>query len=262
MKYMKDLTNQERHIVNYILQNPETVFRVTANELGKLTFTSSSTIVRLCKKFGTKGYPDFQLQFALEYKDSHLKDQLIHRNDGNYKDFLDKVDAIPFIYEEALLQTRKKFRIDDLIEIIGWLKDANRIEIYGVDANYYIAQQVCAKWSEIGLHAVAYNSVNYHLLNNVKNNKKTVSFVISHTGTNKAIIDIAKTIKTFNRKVIAISGNEENELVKLTDKNIQSYYNNESLHLTKTFNIVTTQYIFDVLYIGTIEDKDIRRKTQ
>lgn len=27
MMYMKDLTNQERHIVEYILQNPETVLR-------------------------------------------------------------------------------------------------------------------------------------------------------------------------------------------------------------------------------------------
>lgn len=87
MKYMKDLTNQEKHVVDYILQNPETIFKVTANELAKQTFTSSSTIVRLCKKFGTKGYPDFQLQFALEYRNSNLTEQLLHRNEGDNKEF-------------------------------------------------------------------------------------------------------------------------------------------------------------------------------
>ena len=254
MKYMKDLTSQEKNIVEYILQNPETIFKVNANELAKLTYTSSSTIVRLCKKIGTNGFPDFQLQFALEYKESKYNNRSQHANVGINKEFLEKVDSIPSIYEEALIQTRDQFNIEDLIEIISWLKDSSRIEVYAVDVNYYIAQQVCAKWNEIGIHAIAYNSVNYHLLSYSKNNKKTISFVISHTGSNKAIIDIAKSIKSSNRKVISISGTKNNELAKLADKNIQSYYNNEIPHLTKIFNVITTQYIFDLLYLGTIED--------
>lgn len=68
MKYSYNLTSQEQYIVNYILENPTVVFNATANELAKLTFSSSSTIVRLCKKLGLKGYPDFQLKLALEYK--------------------------------------------------------------------------------------------------------------------------------------------------------------------------------------------------
>jgi RpiR family transcriptional regulator, carbohydrate utilization regulator len=255
--YMKDLTNQERNIVEYILQNPKTVFKITANELAKLTYSSSSTIVRLCKKLGTQGFPDFQLQFALEYKESSLRNQLQIAGVGDNKEILDKVNSIPFIYEEGLIQTKKQFNLEDLAEIIDWLKEANRIEVYGVDANYYIALQICARWNEVGINATAYNSVNYHLLNNTGKNTKTISFVISHTGTNKAIIDIAKTIKTIktsNRKVIAISGTKDNDLAKLADKNIQSYYNSDIPHFIKVFNVITTQYIFDVLYLGTIED--------
>lgn len=250
---MKDLTNQERHIVEYIIENPEIIFKVTANELAKLTYTSSSTIVRFCKKVGTKGFPDFQLQFALEYKESNLKNQLQNVVVGDNKEFIDQVHSIPFIYEEALIETQKRFNMEDLVEIIDWLKGASRIDVYGVDMNYYIAQQVCAKWNEIGISASAYNSVNYHLLNNTKSNSTTVSFVISHTGKNKAIIDIAKAIKSFNQKVIAISGTKRNELAMLADKNIQSYYNHETPHLIKIFNVITTQYIFDVFYLGTID---------
>jgi len=254
MKYKGDLTEQETHIVEYIIQNPEMVFKVTANELAELTFTSSSTIVRLCKKLGTKGFPDFQLQFALEYKESSLVKKIKKEKNRDNNEILHKIDTIPYIYEEAVIQTRKRFKIKNLREIIVWLKKASRIEVYGVDANYYIAQLVCAKWNEIGIHAVAYNSVNFNLLNNEKNNKKTVSFVISHTGTNNAIIDIAKAIKSSNRKIIAISGSKNNDLASLVDKNIQSYYNPEDLQLMKMFNAITTQYIFDVLYLGLLEE--------
>jgi DNA-binding MurR/RpiR family transcriptional regulator len=89
---MKDLTNQERNIVEYILQNPKTVFKITANELAKLTYSSSSTIVRLCKKLGTQGFPDFQLQFALEYKESSLRNQLQIAGVGDNKE----IRSIPF----------------------------------------------------------------------------------------------------------------------------------------------------------------------
>ncbi|WP_019637878.1 MurR/RpiR family transcriptional regulator [Paenibacillus fonticola] len=67
MKYMKNLTTQEKSIVDYILKQPGMVFEVTAQELARLTYTSSSTVVRLCKKLGVKGYPDFQLKMALDY---------------------------------------------------------------------------------------------------------------------------------------------------------------------------------------------------
>ncbi|UOQ86989.1 MurR/RpiR family transcriptional regulator [Gracilibacillus salinarum] len=252
MKYMKDLTNQEIHIVEYILHNPETVFKLTASELAKLTYTSSPTIVRLCKKLGTKGFPDFQLQFALEYKESDLTNKIKSEDDQDKNELQSKIDSLPYIYEEAVIETRKHFNISELTEIIDWLRDAHRIDIYGVDANYYIAQQVCAKWNEIGVHAMSHNSVNYHLLNNARDNQTTVSFVISHTGTNNAIIDIAKKIKPTNQKVISITGSQDNDLARIADKNIQSYYNNKIAHLVKLTNIITTQYIFDVLYLGLL----------
>ncbi|WP_458125721.1 MurR/RpiR family transcriptional regulator [Paenibacillus sp. Z3-2] len=66
LKYASQLTAQEKHIVDYILNNPEVVFDSTAHELAQQTYTSSSTIVRLCKKLGTKGYPDFQLKLAVQ----------------------------------------------------------------------------------------------------------------------------------------------------------------------------------------------------
>lgn len=154
MKYMYNLTSQEQYIVNYILENPTAIFDLTANELAKLTFTSSSTIVRLCKKLGLKGYPDFQLKLALEYKKDRTEDKGA-ANFSESKSSIYGIDLVPDLYERAFIETRRMVNQDNFLRIVEWIKAAERIDVYGVDINYYIAQQACAKWNEVGLMAVA-----------------------------------------------------------------------------------------------------------
>ncbi|MEK3991646.1 MurR/RpiR family transcriptional regulator [Robertmurraya sp. FSL R5-0851] len=251
MKFMYNLTSQEQYIVNYILENPSVVFHSTANELAKLTYSSSSTIVRLCKKLGLKGYPDFQLKFALEYKYDQIDESKREVTESGDKSLVKEIDLVPAIYEQALLETRKMFNEKSMINIIDWLKTAERIDVYGVDMNYYVAQQACAKWNEVGVMAVAYNSANQHYLTNLKNTSSTVSFVISHTGKNKAMIDIAKRLRNNNMKVIGITGSRDSTIAKICDECIITYSSEEQLNLSKIYSMMSSLYIFDVLYMSS-----------
>lgn len=251
MKYSYNLTSQEQYIVNYILENPTVVFNATANELAKLTFSSSSTIVRLCKKLGLKGYPDFQLKLALEYK----QDGKAEKKDTDFsetKSSIYGIDLVPGFYERAFTETRRMFNHASLEHIIEWLRTAERIDVYGVDINYYIAQQACAKWNEVGMMAVAYNSANQHYLTNLKNTSSTISFVISHTGRNKAMIDIAKRLQNNHMKVIGITGSRDSALAKLCDEVIMTYSSDKQLELSKIYNMMSSVYIFDVLYMNSL----------
>lgn len=255
MKYIDNLTDQEQHIIDYILKHPDKLFDLTTSELAKATFTSSSTIIRLCKKLGAKGFPDFQIKFALEYRDLNMeKYQMSNGSLNGDKEINKSIYSLSFIYEEAIYETRKTLDNERIAKIVKWIKSTDRVDIYGVDANYYIAQQICARWSEFGLNALAFNSINKHYLTNIKKKGKHISFVISHTGNNQAIIDIAKTIKLYDQKVIAITGNEKSPIVSIVDDYIKSYTSAERLALSKIFNNTSTQYIFDVLYLNLLDN--------
>lgn len=253
MKYMQNLTAQEKHIVEYILANPQIVFDTTANELAKLTYTSSSTIVRLCKKLDTKGYPDFQLKLALEFKQNNMEDKAA-KSTLNKESLIEGIDSIPYIYEQALTETRRMFDEKSLVKIVDWIMASKRIDIYGTDNNYYIAQQACAKWNEVGVTAIAYNSANQHYLNSPNINTSTVSIIISRTGRNKAMIEIAKILKKNNMKVVAVTGNKDSMVAKVSDETILTYVEHERMYLDKIVARMSAQYILDVLYVSTITD--------
>lgn len=246
MQSIQQLTTQEQHIVDYILNNPTIVFEKTAHELAKLTLTSPSTIVRLCKKLGTSGYPDFQLKLALDYRQH---EEVAVRQ--NIDQIHHPIELIPAIYDQAIVETKRMLDHNTLHTIVNWIKQANRIDIYGSDANYYIAQQACAKWNESGITAIAQNTINHHYLSHPHLDITTLSFVISHTGKNRSMLEIAQALKDKQMRVIAITADHYAPLAKISDYALYTH-TVSSRTLNKICSTVSTQYLFDLLYMQSI----------
>ena len=57
---LKNLTSQEKAVVEYILDNPKDLLDMNVSELAKASYTSSSTVIRLCKKLEVKGFADLK----------------------------------------------------------------------------------------------------------------------------------------------------------------------------------------------------------
>ena len=62
-EYKKNASPTENAIINYILDKPEETSRLTVHQLAEKTYTSASSIIRLCKKNGFSGYKEFIKEF-------------------------------------------------------------------------------------------------------------------------------------------------------------------------------------------------------
>jgi DNA-binding MurR/RpiR family transcriptional regulator len=56
----EELTKRQQIAAKYVSENTERIAFITARELGELTGTSESTIIRLCYSLGFSGYSDLQ----------------------------------------------------------------------------------------------------------------------------------------------------------------------------------------------------------
>ena len=61
MNELRNLTSQEKSVVEHINSHPKDLLDMNVNELAKASFTSASTIIRLCKKLDVKGFSDLKL---------------------------------------------------------------------------------------------------------------------------------------------------------------------------------------------------------
>lgn len=68
LKLFKEGTSSDLSIRDYILENMESIKKLSARELGKVTYISAATVVRFCSKLGYQGYSDFKIKFVSELK--------------------------------------------------------------------------------------------------------------------------------------------------------------------------------------------------
>jgi len=83
-EFKKEASATEKAIIDYILKNPEETSRLTIYKLAEKTYTSPSSIIRLCKKNGYSGFKEFSKELIYEqairtnYKEASMSEGMIH----------------------------------------------------------------------------------------------------------------------------------------------------------------------------------------
>ncbi|MBR3352129.1 MAG: MurR/RpiR family transcriptional regulator, partial [Erysipelotrichaceae bacterium] len=73
-----NVSTVEKEIANYIISNPDRVTKMSIHELAKESYSSTSSIVRLCKNLGYSGFKEFKHALLAELMafgdtESHLE---------------------------------------------------------------------------------------------------------------------------------------------------------------------------------------------
>lgn len=253
LKFLKNLTSQEAAVRDYIIQNPECVFNLTASELANVSYTSASNIVRLCKKLGFNGYQDFRLQYAREYSAINEINKLLSKKSIEEISNTDDICVlISSIYDLAIKNTQSHLNTKQIFHIANKISDGKRLDIYGLGNRYNVALKTCYKFQSIGVNAVAKNTLDFqHLISN-KDNRKIVNFILSNSGENKALLEYAEILKKFNLYTCSITGLQSQELANLCDDAIFVDSGLSFKGVGSLFFQTSVEYVLDILYVTCI----------
>ena len=73
-------TNLEADLARYILDHADEVVEMRLGDLSKRAFVSTASIIRLCRKVGTNGYPDFRIALATELERGRITRRAVDAN--------------------------------------------------------------------------------------------------------------------------------------------------------------------------------------
>lgn len=250
MMSLEHLTSQEQSVVSYIIDHQECIFNMSAIELAKASYTSPSTVVRLCQKLGESGYSSFKMKYVSEYPSWMKMKSVFEQTPFDQNVTIDDIaDLLPMIYMRGIDYTKSHIDKKAMIRCINYIKQSQSVDIYGVGLNYDIAKITCYKLMDIGIRAHCFDSIHweYAKLNELEN-KKPVNILISHTGKNPAMLDIAKRLKQYHQRTICISGvNEDKSLSHLCDESIFIMTAKDTLSYSNTVFSMSTIYILDII---------------
>lgn len=253
LKEVRDFTQSEKNIAEFVLENPNQIQKITADNLAQRTYTSRATVTRFCHKLGMKGYRDFQQQLSLDLSDLNRIKNLISDDpiDGSTQ-YEELVDIIPSIYEKALTHTKMVVDHEVIKRVIGAIHQANHLSLYGIGISNILAQSAAFKLMTIGIECSAYDGLNEHYVLAKKNRSKEMAIVFSLTGTNPTILSIARYLKEKDIFVVAIIGNKSAQMNEICDEVIEFYPQETLLSFEALDSFMSATYIIDLIFTNLL----------
>lgn len=249
LREMKNFTNHERDVAEYILGHMDQIPDISAGELARASLTSKATVVRLSKKLGLSGYQELKRRLVAEMNQSERISQLISKEPitGN-SSYSDIILTLPGLYDKAITNTRLTLDKNTMMRIGRFLQGAECIDIYGTGISYVLAQAAAFKFATLGLECSAYESINGHYLA-ARKHKRTVAFLISFTGANRTVERMGEYLMTAtNNHIVGILGPHSQVTGKWCHEVVEIPNRDSVLSLDVITSFMAGNYVFDIFF--------------
>lgn len=246
------LREAEKKVVEFINKNPEEIIHLSITEVAERSGTSESSVVRLCKRLGYKGFQDLKINLA---RDVITPEKQIHED-------IEPNDDVRMIKKkifqsniQALYDSNEVLNEDMLAEAVDAISKANRIEFYGTGGSASVAMDAQHKLLKLGIKCYCYNDSTLQAMSAGVVEKNDVVIGISHTGTNTDILHALKLAKENGATIICITNLSKSPMTKISDIHLQTM-SNETMFRTDAISSRIAQLTIVDILVAAIANTD------
>ena len=218
-QYRESASPAERGLVMKLLEDPEAIAGLSIHELAELGFASPSTVSRLCKKLGLRGYRDFQRQLIYDLA-------LLRESERSMIDDLHPTDTTAQTAAkvvkgniDALTLTEKLNDASVFDACVDLMAEARAINLFGMGASLLSARDLHYKLLRIGVVCNLIDDWHGQLLYASNSGPGDVAIAISYSGSTREVNTCVSKAKERGARVIAITGSGfDSALASLADE--------------------------------------------
>ena len=248
---LTDLTQNEKTLVYYMQNNSEDFIRMSASEISKACFISTSSIYRLCKKVGLAGLAELKVQVSLSINE-YLKEQNSLNFDYPFKQNETQNQVVlkmKELYEQTIQSSLNLIDLNTLKLVASILKKAIYIDFYTSAGNIYFAENFKFQMQEIGTFINVPIEEYHQLLTASTSDEKHVAIIVSFEGRGLITKNLANILKKNNTPIILISSTNDNPITKYADYHLYLSSNDNHFNKISSFSTrLSLLYLLDCIY--------------
>lgn len=235
------MTQVQKRIADFILQNPEFVVKGSISDLASATnVKSEASIVRFYRTLGYDGFKDFKIQIAQE-----LAGQVFYHSSEDIK-MTDSVDEIKRkVFSGTITCATECMRrndVQDYERAAELILNADHVILLGYGAASAIAQYAQFRFLELGIHAHFSPDPHMNAPILAHPNENTLIICISKSGETLDLLRPLQQLPEGVCKVLSITNSEDSSLTALSDVVIATHTDGIN-YLTDAMNTRTVQMI-------------------
>ena len=246
------MNNSDREIAEFILSNTEAVTRMSIQELGRATFSSASTIYRMCRSLGFQGFKDFKQSLiydaAMRSRENKPEKEEIQRADS-----LEKIVEIVTCNNILSLENTKSLvDLRSLEQCVSLMAEARTVLLFGLGASFSVVRDAYLKFLRINKPCSANEDWHAQLLTARNSGTKDLGIVISNSGETPEMLECIKQMQKNGTPVIAITRTVNSPVAKLADHTLYAAANETQPQNDALFSRISQLNVMDILYAAYV----------
>lgn len=246
------MSTTEASIARYICAHPKEAVQLTVRELADKTYSSPSSVVRLCRFAGFDGYKKFRQELLLEV---HTLGET-----GSHEEVeLDGTSTIPGIIEgitrrniQCLEDTQHLLSAEEVAACVELIRNADTILLFGIGASLGVARDAYLKFLRVDKPCVINDDWHSQLLQARNAKKEDVGIVFSYSGQTTEMIECIKAMKANGTPVIAVTRSAPSPVAKLADHRLHTATNELTFRIGALSSRMAQLNVVDILYAGFV----------
>jgi len=251
------LSQTQRQLADYILDNGEEVPFLTVHELAHNADVSMATISRFAKELNFDGYKEFKTQLGKDSLPSVTGFfQAITSSDSD-EDIIDKVFRGNIT---SLEDTLKIVDHDELLRVARTLAISERIVFLGIGGSGNIARDAALRMSQLDIQAEAHSDSYEMLIQAHRMKKNEVAFGISHTGRSAITVQAMELASAGGATTIGMSNSLKSPLHETSDSFLCTSFPESQLESASLSSLIAQMCVIDALYLLVARYKAVSLK--
>lgn len=242
-------SEKEKRIADYILANGKKIIHSTINEVAEELRVAEATVFRFCKRLGFQGFQAMKIALAADLvnpiEDIH---ETIEETD-NEKEVAEKVFRSNIRTLEDTLGILNEELFNAAVHAIV---RARKVEFYGNGGSAVVAMDAHHKFIRSGIQTAAYGDPHLQIMSASQLTDEDVVVLISHSGTNKDILQVTDIVKANGAVTICITNYAVSPLSKKVDIPLHTVSRETDYRSEALASRIAQLSIVDALYVNVM----------
>ncbi|MGH4124349.1 MAG: MurR/RpiR family transcriptional regulator [Clostridium sp.] len=250
---MNSFIGSEEKIATFIMNNIDSVYRLTASELADKTDTSPASIIRFSKKVGYSGFKELKISLAEESLENNINKNEIYQAITVNDSTSSIIEKVALESMKAIKDTVKLIDVDSIELAVEAIRNANIINLFGVGSSSLVAEDFQYKLVRLKKQANLYKDHHLQLVSASNMYENDVAIAISHSGKTRETFAALEAAKKAGAKTISITRFGENPISQIADIKLYTTEVEKHLRMGAISSRIAQLTVIDILFINLIK---------
>jgi len=250
------LVPSERRVAEIILADPQRAARLTISQLADAAQTSQTTVLRLCRELEVRGYRDLRVALAAESGRAAGRaegDDVVGSDIGRTDSLDEVIRTITHADSQAVVETGTLIDRAVLKAAVTAVARARRIDVFGVGASAFVAQDLQQKLLRIDLISFSWPDQHAALTATALLRPSDVTIGISHTGETRDTVDVVQRAKAQGATTVAITSAPRSHLARAADLTLVTASRETTFRSGATASRIAALTAVDILFVAVAQ---------